>query len=135
MAWFDLAEVVGGRRAEEVRGDVMGEGGEAEVRSEGKEKKGRAERPGYVRRQCDSYMWAVTCVSASTVEPNVWSGNTDTQHPLPVSPSEEMDPSSVASITSCLNLFLGRFFINQRRTDRGCCTCADCKARGGIVFL
>lgn len=66
-------------------------------------------------------MWAATYVSATTVKPNVWSGNTlgftDTvivmicpaQHPLHVSPSEETDPSSAASIISCLNLFLGGF--------------------------
>lgn len=58
-------------------------------------------------------MWAVTCVSASTVKPKVWSGSTlgftDTQRPLHLSPSQEMDPSSVASIISCLNLFLGGF--------------------------
>lgn len=54
-------------------------------------------------------MWADTCVSASTVKPNVWSGNTDTQRPLHVYPSEEMDPSSAASIISCLDLFLGGF--------------------------
>lgn len=44
MAWFDLAEVVGGRWVEEVRGDGMEEGGKAEVRREGAEKKGRPER-------------------------------------------------------------------------------------------